>query len=194
MMKARHFVCTTLLAACPALAICAEPDWSMGAYAGKYYDSEPAGFVSGRANFLDHYLVAFTASKTVWRSQSWPVSIEIDAMVGQQSGLANLGEIAIAPAVRINAFNWPDVLKLDFRLAPLGLSYTTSVSPLERGAEGQGARTLNWLFLEMALSRPQQPKDELFFRLHHRCTVYDLLNNYGANGEDFFTMGWRRRF
>jgi len=30
--------------------------------------------------------------------------------------------------------------------------------------------------------------------LHHRCTIYDLMNNYGANGEDFFALGWRRRF
>jgi len=30
--------------------------------------------------------------------------------------------------------------------------------------------------------------------LHHRCAVYDLINNYGANGEDFFTIGYRKYF
>ncbi len=28
-------------------------------------------------------------------------------------------------------------------------------------------------------------------RLHHRCAIYDTLNNYGAHGEDFFAMGYR---
>jgi hypothetical protein len=34
----------------------------------------------------------------------------------------------------------------------------------------------------------------VFVRLHHRCAVYDLLNNYGANGEDFLAFGYRYRF
>ena len=68
------------------------------------------------------------------------------------------------------------------------------MSPLELGKDGQGSRTLNWLFVEAAFSRPGQKSDEFFMRLHHRCSIYDLLNNYGADGEDFFTLGFRRRF
>jgi hypothetical protein len=172
----------------------AEPDWSVGAYGGKYYDSEPAGFSQGKANFLDQYLIAATASKTVWRSDTWPVSLEIDGMVGYQNGIAPLWEVAVAPALRFSSFPWRDVLRTDLRLAPLGISYTTAVSPLELGKDGQGSRMLNWLFIEVALSRPQQKSEEFFVRLHHRCAVYDLLNNYGANGEDFFALGFRRRF
>jgi hypothetical protein len=48
--------------------------------------------------------------------------------------------------------------------------------------------------LELTASAPKNPKSEWFARLHHRCTIYDLMNNYGANGEDFFALGWRRRF
>jgi hypothetical protein len=172
----------------------AEPDWSVGAYGGKYYDSEPAGFSQGKANFLDQYLIAATASKTVWRSDTWPVSLEIDGMVGYQNGIAPLWEVAVAPALRFSSFPWRDVLRTDLRLAPLGISYTTAVSPLELGKDGQGSRMLNWLFIEVALSRPQQKSEEFFVRQHHRCAVYDLLNNYGANGEDFFALGFRRRF
>ncbi|MBC7917962.1 MAG: hypothetical protein H7Y28_09150 [Rhodoferax sp.] len=171
-----------------------EPDWSVGAYGGKYYDTEPAGFIVGRASFLDQYLIAATASKTVWRAESWPVSLEIDGMVGYQNGVAPLWEVAVAPALRFSGFPWRDTLRTDLRLAPLGISYTSAVSPLELGKDGQGSRTLNWLFIEVALSRPQQKSDEFFVRLHHRCAVYDLLNNFGANGEDFFALGFRRRF
>lgn len=163
-------------------------------YAGKYYDTEPAGFLEGRAGFLDQYLVAVTASKPVWQSQTLPMALEVDAMLGQQSGISSLTEVAVAPALRWSGFPWSDVVRTDVRLAPLGISYTSHVSPLERGPGGQGSRVLNWLFIETAFSLPRKDTPELFFRLHHRCTIYDLLNNFGANGEDFFTIGVRRRF
>jgi len=169
-------------------------DWSVGAYAGKYYDTEPAGFVQGRAGFIEQNLYALTASKTVWRSASLPLSLEIDGMVGVQSGVASLSEIAVAPALRWGGFPWNDTVRTSLSFAPLGISYTSSVSPLELGKDGKGSQTLNWLFLEVALSRPSDKSNEFFARLHHRCAVYDLLNNYGANGEDFFTLGFRRRF
>lgn len=169
-------------------------DWTVGAYAGKYYDSEPAGALQGRANYLDQYLLAVTVSKTIWRSASLPLSLEIDGMAGFQSGIASLSEVAIAPALRWSGFPWRDTLRTDFRVAPLGVSYTSVVSPLEQGTDGSGARLLNWLFLEVAFSLPRQPADEFFVRLHHRCAVYDLLNNFGANGEDFLALGYRRRF
>ena len=169
-------------------------DWSAGVYVGKYYDTEPAGFVQGRASFVEHHMFALTASKTVWRSATLPLSLEIDGMVGIQSGVTKLGEVAIAPALRWSGFSWNDVVHTSVRAAPVGISYTSAVSPLETGPSGQGSRTLNWLFLEVALSRPSDPSNEFFMRLHHRCAAYDLLNNYGANGDDFFAVGFRRRF
>jgi hypothetical protein len=168
--------------------------WNLGFYAGRYHDTEPAGFVQGRTQFLDQYLVALTAKKTLARADSWPLTLELDTMVGQQSGVASITEVAVAPALRWSGFPWNHRLHTSFAFAPFGVSYTSSVSPLERGREGRGAQTLNWLFLELAFSRPAKPSDEVFMRLHHRCTIYDLLNDYGANGEDFFVLGYRRRF
>ena len=178
----------------PSGASCEELDRSVGGYVGQYYDSEPAGFSQGSANYLNQYLVALTGTKTFWRSNSWPVSLELDAMIGLQFGLVTLSEVAIAPALRWSGFPWRDKLQIDLRVAPLGVSYTSAVSPLERGPNGQGAQWLNWLFIELAFSGPESKSNEYFVRLHHRCTVYDLLNDYGANGEDFLTVGYRYRF
>ena len=180
--------------ALPASVVAEENVWSIGAYAGKYYDTEPAGLTQGRANFLEHYLVAVTAKKTLWRSATMPLTLELDGMLGLQNGVATLGEVAVAPALRWSGFPWNGTMHTSISAAPLGISYTTSVSPLELGTQGQGSRLLNWLFLEVALSKPGQQSTEVFVRLHHRCTVYDLLNNYGANGEDFAVVGFRRRF
>jgi len=178
----------------PASSSGDESDWSLGGYTGQYYDSEPAGIINGHANFLNQYLVALTASRTVWRSESLPLSLDIDGMIGYQFGLASLGEIAIAPVLRWSSFPWNETLQTDFRVGPLGASYTTSVSSLEQGTNNRGSQTLNFFLAELAFSLPQKKSEEVFVRLHHRCSIYDLLNNYGANGEDFLGLGYRQHY
>jgi hypothetical protein len=182
----------TYLLACGACA--KEPEWSLGVYGGPYYDTMPAGFLTGDAHFKDQYLLALTSSKTLWRSASLPLALEIDGMVGLQLGQATVTEVAVAPVLRWSGFPWNHVLQTDVRLGPLGLSYTPYVSPLERDSAGRGSQFLNFLMIETAFSQPGNKHDEVFLRLHHRCTIYDLMNNYGANGEDFFGIGYRRYF
>lgn len=178
----------------PASAFCDESDWRIGGFAGQYYDSMPAGLTQGDANFLGHYIVAVTASTTVWSSQALPLSLEIDGMLGQQFGFATLNEIGIAPVLRWGGFPWNEILQTNLRFAPLGVSYTTTVSPLERGIDGNGSRALNLLLIELGFALPRMKSKEVFVRLHHRCDIYDLLNSYGANGEDFLVLGYRRPF
>lgn len=179
----------------PTGAVCDESNSSIGGYVGQYYDSMPAGILTqGNANFLDQYIVAVTASRTLWRSQVLPLSLEVDGMIGQQFGLASLNEIAVAPVLRWSSFPWKEILQTDFRFGPVGVSYTTMVSPLERGIDGRGSRILNFLLIEMDFSLPQEKSKEIFVRLHHRCTIYDWINDYGANGEDFLVLGYRRYY
>ena len=168
--------------------------WSLGVYGGQYYDTEPAGFTQGNANFQNQYVLALNMTKTVWRSQSLPLSLEVDGIFGQQFGQATLNEVAVAPVLRWSGFPWNHLLQTDLRVGPVGISYTTDVGPFERGVEGRGSRWLNFLLLELAFSRPEEKSKEVFVRLHHRCTVYDLINTYGANGEDFLVFGYRKHF
>jgi hypothetical protein len=179
----------------PAAAFCAESDWRIGWYGGQYYNSEPAGILlNGNAKFLDQYLLAFNANKTVWRTDVLPVSLEIDGVIGQQFGVASVSEVAFAPVLRWSGFPWNEILHTGFGFAPFGVSYTVPVSPLERGKDGQGSQVLNFLLIELAFSLPEVKSKEVFVRLHHRCSIYDMLNNYGANGEDFLVLGYRRYF
>lgn len=169
-------------------------EWSWGVYGGKYYDTEPGGFIAGRAAYLEQYLLAFTAKKTIWQSASLPLALELHGVVGIQGGIATLGEVAVAPALRWSGFPWQNYVHTSFTAAPLGISYTPHVSPLERGKDGRGSQFLNFLFLEIAVASPKDKSSEVFARLHHRSTINNLLNDYGANGEDFLTFGFRRRF
>ncbi|MDP2805907.1 MAG: hypothetical protein Q8O24_08195 [Gallionellaceae bacterium] len=178
----------------PVSAFSEGSGWGVGGYAGQYYDTEPAGFTQGKASYLNHYMVAITASKTIWRADAIPLSLEIDGMIGQQFGIASITEVAFAPVLRWGWFPWNDLLHTDFRAGPLGVSYTTAISPLERGPSGDGSRLLNFLMLELDFSLPNERSKEVFMRLHHRCSIYGLLNNYGANGEDFLVFGYRRHF
>jgi hypothetical protein len=170
-------------------------DWSVGAYSGQYYDSEPAGILThGRGDFQNQYLLALTASKTLWRGEALPLALELDGMVGHQFGTATLSEFAIAPVLRWSGFPWTKFLQTDLRFGPLGYSYTTSISSFELGKDGGGSQSLNFLMIEFDFSLPQLKSEEVFVRLHHRCAIYDLLNTYGANGEDFLALGYRHHF
>lgn len=169
-------------------------DWGIGAYGGKYYDTDPGEFVQGNVRLRNHHVVALTGSKTVWRAQDMPLSLELDAMIGQQFGQESLTEIAIVPVLRWSRFPWNHVLQTDLRVGPVGVSYTSQLSQMERGTDGKGSQWLSYLLLEVAVSSPRAPASELFVRLHHRCTIYGLLNDYGANGQDFVVLGYRHRF
>jgi len=195
-MHLQPFVSMLLLAGLllPASAGAAEREWSMGIYAGKYYDTEPAGFSQGKASYLNHHIVAVTASKMLWHAESWPFAIELDGMMGHQYGLATLQEVAVAPVARWHGFPWNHYLQTDVRFGPLGISYTSIVSPLERGPSGDGSHFLNFLLFELGFSLPEKQEHEVFFRLHHRCSAYDTINSFGANGEDFFAIGYRQYY
>lgn len=168
--------------------------WDIGGYAGKYYDTDPGEFVQGNVRLRNHHVVALTGSTTVWRSREIPLSLELDGTIGQQFGQESLSEISVIPVLRWSGFPWNHVLRTDLRVGPVGVSYTSQISQLERGPRGQGSQWLSSLLLEVAFSAPSTPSRELFVRLHHRCNIYGLLNDYGANGQDFVVMGYRHRF
>jgi hypothetical protein len=189
-----QFFLSCILLMLPGLSWATAKDWGIGFYTGQYYDSEPGFIIQGQGNYLNQYMVALTMSKRVWRAKEWPLSMEIDGMVGHQFGPATLQEFAIAPVARWSGFPWSRVLPTSFRAAPLGYSFTSVVSPLERGPSGDGSRQLNFLILELAFSSPKAKDHEVFLRLHHRSSIYGLLNTFGANGQDYTSLGYRRFF
>jgi len=183
-----------MLLTMPTLAMSEETGWNFGFYAAKYYDTEPANFWRSRTKYLEQYMVALNVSKTVWRSESESWTLEIDGMLGHQFGLHTLNEFAIAPTLGWHRFPWSETLPTTLRFAPLGYSHTSSVSRLEQGTQAKGSRTLNLLLAELSFASPASKSEEIFFRLHHRCDIYDILNQYGNNGEDFFAIGYRHQY
>ncbi len=94
-------------------------------YGGQNYDTEPAGFLNGRAGFKDQYLLALTASKTLWRSDSLPLDMELGGMLGQQWGQTNLQGVALVPVLRWSGIPWSKTLQRALRVGPVGLFFTS---------------------------------------------------------------------
>lgn len=196
-MKFPQFLLVAFLAAqpfCAAHARTPEARWSLGVYGGRFYDSSPNYLLTLReTHFEDHHILAVNATGVLWQAGRWPLSLVLDVVVARQFGQADLTELATAPTLHWSGFPWNDHLQTRVGFGPFGVSRLSGVSPLEKTGKG-GSRWLNFLVLEVAFALPRWPRNELFVRLHHRCDVLGLLNDYGMNGEDFLVVGYRRRF
>ena len=169
-------------------------DWGIGIFGGKFYDSAIGDFLFFKnSKFLDHYMVGITADKTLWRAQSYPLSLQIEGLLAYQFGKDSFMEFGVAPRLTWSGFPWNDYLYTRFRVAPIGASMTSARSKLERD-NGDGAHLLYYCFVEIAFSPPKATENELFLRLHHRCSFFNQLSNKKINGEDFLLLGFRRNF
>ena len=114
-----HRLGLALMTGLLVMPVCAKDgDWTMGVYAGQYHNQEPASFLAGRSEFKNHYILAVTASKRLWRAENWPLELELDAMLGQQWGQATLSEVAVAPVLRWSGLPGRDKLAVDVRAGP----------------------------------------------------------------------------
>jgi hypothetical protein len=52
-------LCISAFLFIPSSAICQQLDWSMGGYAGQYYDTEPARFYHNDTNYLNQYCCSY---------------------------------------------------------------------------------------------------------------------------------------
>ena len=193
--KLRLSVLFTIIFSVLATSSQASQDWNIGIYAGKFYDSTPLKALAGfrDTSFEDHYMLSLSVGKKIWQSQHLPLSIEIETMIGQQFGEANITELAVAPLLRWDGLPWNYDAPVVFRVAPIGVSWLSKVSPLEPNKSG-GEQWLNYFVLDAGYQLPNHKGSEVFFRLHHRCTYFELLGDDVKNGEDFVGIGYRRYF
>ena len=169
-------------------------EYSVGGYIGQFYDSNPIKFLGGLGTtFENHYIGALTISKTLWQSETYPLAVEIEGDAAYQFGEFELGEFGIVPVIRWRGFPWNHYLPTTFRFGPIGLSWTTSVSPFEKTNKG-GSQWLNFLIVDVGVSLLGHENNEVFLRLHHRCSMFESMNDYDTNGEDFLAIGFRHYF
>ncbi|PID49890.1 MAG: hypothetical protein CR991_04390 [Proteobacteria bacterium] len=180
------------------------PVWAGGGsfglaiYAGQFYDSTPIKALTGfrDSQFEDHYMFGLAVNREIWASANWPVSVELEGVMAQQFGKADLTELAVAPVLKWQPFASSSLLSgVQVRFAPVGVSWLSKPSPMEP-QDKQNGRFLNYLVAELAVStaNKQLSESEIFVRLHHRCTVFELWGDNVKNGEDFLAVGYRHYF
>lgn len=74
-----------------------------------------------------------------------------------------------------------------------GVSYATSVPSLEKKANKDTKRFLNYLMLEATFAAPQYPRVQLIARIHHRSGAFGLYHA-GNTGSNAVGLGLRYLF
>ncbi len=171
----------------------AEEDWFVSFYAGQYSDTAFNKIIRFDTDFEDSFVYVFSVGRQlgVWRER---IGYEWEAQVGVHTGEQTHQEVNGAFTLRWLPFPWDDFLDTSFAFGN-GISYATEDPPLEL-REGDENRTSRWLYYflaEWAFALPDQPQWDLFVRVHHRSSVFGLIDDINT-ATNFVGLGMRYRF
>ncbi|NCO61618.1 MAG: hypothetical protein COZ70_06620 [Deltaproteobacteria bacterium CG_4_8_14_3_um_filter_51_11] len=120
----------------------------------------------------------------------------------QNSGSHFHWETNLALVGRWHKFPWNRYLQTSLSLGD-GISYAAKLPPYEVDPHGQlhgeehaqvhTARVLNYLLIELSVTRPEIAPWSVFFRIHHRSGIFGLIDNVDL-GSDFVCLGVRYDF
>ena len=121
--------------------------------------------------------------------------MEVDGTIAKRFGRDREWEFNIQPVVRWTSLPWNHLLYTNVRIAPLGFSYASGVSPWELHWAGNnhGSRILNFLTAEVTLKATPDSAAEVFVKTHHRSGIYGTINDTHG-GSTYLTAGYRRQF
>jgi hypothetical protein len=142
--------------------------------------------------FRDAYLVAVAPGMVVRDHGRWRQ--ELEGQVIKHFGDQDHWEFNAAWVARWMRFPWDH--RLDTRAAlGLGLSWASEIPPIEPRAkeeEGESARFLGYVAIELEFAPPGGSAWSGFARLHHRSDAFGLFHDQ-RGGSNFVTLGVRRR-
>jgi hypothetical protein len=194
--RAASLLCLVLAAAsAPAAAF--EPDQHLSVYGGVYSPNRFIELIGIRQETLradtSSGLVAVALARELGHtgeSLRW----ELEVQLVQHWGVQRHQEVNVVLVARWLRFPWNHLVATSLAFGQ-GLSYATRVPPLEPRAdpdEGESARLLNYLLMELELGPPNSPWRG-FARVHHRSGAFGV---YGGvrGGSNFVALGVRYQF
>ena len=167
--------------------------WFTSIYAGQYSNTALNEIIRLNTDFEHSNVYVLSVGKEL--GVLWDViGYELEAQVAQHSGKQNHQEINGAFTLRWLPFPWDRYLDTSFAFGN-GLSYATSKPELEirEGDEHETNQLLYYILVELAFSLPQEPDWDLFVRIHHRSSVFGLIDNI-MTGSNFVGLGIRYKF
>ncbi|MCP1726187.1 hypothetical protein J2T60_000152 [Natronospira proteinivora] len=170
-------------------------DWSVGAYWAKNSPDRLIDILrSLDPEMRASYLNALVLNRQ-WHEGDW-LRWEWEAQLVRHHGMQNHWESNAVLVARWMHFPWDQWVDTRFALGQ-GLSYAVEVPPLEPRSDpedGESARWLNYLLLELELAPPRpEARWSSFIRVHHRSGVFGTFSGV-EGGSNFIGLGLRYRF
>jgi len=167
--------------------------WHVAVYGGQAAKERMLDILTRyNTGFRDAWLVA-VAPGMVWREHPrWRQ--EFEGQVVRHFGDQNHWEFNAAWVARWMQFPWDHHLDTRAGLG-LGVSWATEIPEIEPRAkldEGESARLLGYVAIELEFAPPRDSDWSGFVRLHHRSDAFGLFHDQ-RGGSNFITLGLRRR-
>lgn len=181
-----------------SLLVCApawgEGQWHVSAYTAKNSPDRFAEILremeaAPRRSYIDAVTLARVHPEGRWFR--W----ESEAQLVKHRGMQDHWEANAVIVARWMRFPWDRWLDTRFAVGE-GLSYASEVPPLEPRAdpeEGDSARLLNYVYLELEFVAPGAPRWSGYTRIHHRSGVAGLFGGV-RGGSNFIGLGVRYTF
>lgn len=183
-------ICTILLTCRPSHAT---GEWFASIYAGQYSNTALNEIIRLNTDFEHSHVYVLSLGKELGIYKD-VIGYELEGQVAWHSGMQHHEEVNCAFTLRWLPFPWDDYLDTSFAFGN-GLSYATDEPELEirEGDENKSNQVLYYILVELAFALPRQPQWNLFVRIHHRSSVFGVIDNI-TTGSNFVGPGLRYKF
>jgi hypothetical protein len=179
MAKVRSFVCVFLIGIFLLFFLgnaIAGTDWSVTLYGAVMLDGNLVDASIFYTGFEHSYFLVAALAKRV-TSYEEKIDVEVEGQIVKHYTAQDHWEFNGLVATRWLPLPWDDYLDTSIA-GGAGLSYASEIPKLEeeRNGEGQTAKLLVYLMLELAFSLPDIPNWSLVTRIHHRSGAFGLFS------------------
>ena len=170
----------------------AAEDFALSVYAGRMTDGDFGDAISGKADFIDAYVVVGALSWTFARYFEDALSFELEGQIGKWWGDQDNLEFNLPVAIRWSKFPWNHYVSTSLAYG-LGPSYATEKPEAELDLHDTTKRFLVYWFGEIAFGPPDSNWAGVF-RIHHRSGAFGLIADQGEGGSNTLAVGLKFRF
>jgi hypothetical protein len=167
--------------------------WFASVYGGQYSNTALNEIIRLNTDFerSNVYVLSLGKELGIYKDV---IGYELEGQVAWHSGMQHHEEVNGSFTLRWLPFIWDKYVDTSFAFGN-GLSYATDEPELEirEGDENKSNQLLYYILVEMAFALPRQPQWDLFVRIHHRSSVFGLIDNI-TTGSNFVGLGLRYRF
>ena len=196
-MRLLHISSMLLACFCSILFTCrpshATEKWFASIYAGQYSNTALNEIIRLNTDFERSHVYVVSLGKELGVYKDL-IGYELEGQVAWHSGMQHHEEVNCAFTLRWLPFPWDKYLDTSFAFGN-GLSWATDEPELEirEGDENKSNQLLYYILVELAFAFPRQPQWNLFVRIHHRSSVFGVIDNI-TTGSNFVGLGLRYKF